>query len=507
MSYRSLPDISRLPSLDQATLRALRARTAEVGMTVASVATALEPFRGLAPTLSEPIRCHYLRKRDDELARAIRLLMFSDRVTMAEAASAVGALLPKLLDAGLLEVVRDDGREEDLVECPFILGLLNDLHVFCDRLVGADGVMGFGETTIDLARASFPLLPVRAALDVGCGAGTVALALASAAARVVGTDIDPRAIDFARFNARLNDITNVEFRVGDLLDPVKGETFDLVVSQPPFLAAPVDAAKKVLTDGGHRGDELPLRLMSGLAKTLARGGLAVLRVDWLVVEPGEGERPGPAGVTDRIRAHMGADLDLTIVTPPPMALDAYAARYAAGTHPELGPAYVASFARRSDHFHVLKGKVLLPSMTFLHHSGATPALTSTRFTSADAQVTREGVRSMLDAQALVRDDEKLLAARLRVPKGTVFAEEQQGVGSDVESTITARFAPSAMATGITLDARLLYILTAIHESETVREGIARFAAEAEMEEQAALELVVPAVRDAVRAGTLTTLLD
>lgn len=507
MTSRSLPDVSRLTTLDRDTLRALRQRIADLGMTIATVGEALEPFRALPPALSEPIRCHHLRKRDDDLARAIRLFMFSDRLTAKEAESALGPLLPKLLDAGLLRVAREEERDGDLVECGFVLGMLNEIHVFCDRLVGEDGVMGFGSTTIELARAGIPQRQVRRALDVGCGAGTVALFLAAGASRVVGTDIDPRAIELSRFNARLNEITNVDFRVGDLLAPVMGETFDVIVSQPPFLARPVSAASKLLTHGGHRGDELPLRLLSGLSKVLARGGLAALRVDWLVVEPGEGERAGPAGVTDRIRAHLGPDLDVVVVSPPPVALDGYAARYAADSHPSLDAGYVANFSERRDHLQSLRGQAMLTSMTFVHRSGASPASTSMRFTSVQSEFSADNVRSILDAQALLRDDKKLLGAKLRVPKGTLLFEEQLGVGSEVESTIKARFAPSAIAQEIALDARSLFVLTAIHESDSVQEGIARFAREAELEDQAALDLALPAVREALRTGTLTTLLD
>lgn len=502
---QTLPDISRLANLDRDALRALRKRLAEVGLDVASIAATQQPWRALPSILSEPLKSYYLQKRDDDLARTIRLFMFSDRLTAAEAESAVGAILPRLLDAGLLRVVKEEGRDGDSVECPFVLGLLNDIHVVCDRLVGEDGVMGFGDTSIALARASFPLKPVRAALDVGCGAGTVALFLAKGATRVVGTDIDPRAIELARFNARLNEIANVEFRLGDLLAPVGGETFDLVVSQPPFLARPDGAEAKVLTHGGHRGDELALRLMSGLSKVLTRGGLAVLRVDWLVVEPTEGAKPGPAGVADRIRAHLGPELDVTLISPPPVTLDGYAARYAAAINPSLDARYVASFAARRDHLLALKGQAVLASITLVHRSGESPGATSTRFMSSEGEFSRENVRAVLDAQVLIRDEKKLLAANLRVPKGTVFAEEQEGVGSEVESTIKARFAPTAIAQNVAIDARLLFILTAIHESDTVKEGIAKFAAEAELEEQQALDLVLPAVREALRSGTLTTL--
>lgn len=494
----TLPSIAGLTSLDRDTLRAFRERLAEVGVTIPAVAEARAPFAGIHSALAAPLRCHYLRKRSDAAAHWMRLFVFGDKVPASEAETAVGALFGKLLEAGLLR------REGDVVESPFELAMFNKLLIFCDRLQGEEGVMGFGSTTVALAAAAFPMKQVRTALDVGCGAGTLALVLAPAATRVVGVDIDPRAIELSKFNARLNEVTNVEFRVGDLLAPVAGEQFDLVVSQPPFLAAPDGAEPKLLTHGGRRGDELSLRLLAGLPKVLSRGGLAVMRIDWLVTAPAEGERAGAAGVEDRVRAHLGPDLDLTIVTPLPIGLDAYASLFASAIEPVLGDAYVAEFKQRRDHLEALGGQGILASMTLVHRSGASPGATLTRITETAAGPTQDSVLALLDARALARDDEKLLGAKLRVPKGTVFAEEQTGPGASVESQLRARFAPGALTTSIGIDARLLFIFTAVHEEPTVRAAIARYATEAETTEDDAKETLLPILRDAVLQGFLTT---
>src|SRR6266508_4516453 len=60
---------------------------------------------------------------------------------------------------------------------------------------------------------------VRSTLDVGTGCGVLALMTARHSERVVGVDTNPRALNFARFNAALNDVHNVEFREGSLFDP------------------------------------------------------------------------------------------------------------------------------------------------------------------------------------------------------------------------------------------------------------------------------------------------
>jgi methylase of polypeptide subunit release factors len=70
-------------------------------------------------------------------------------------------------------------------------------------------------------------------LEVGCGSGVVACALARAGARVVATDIDAQAVRNTRLNAALNELA-VETLVGDMFTPVAGRRFDAVVANLPF---------------------------------------------------------------------------------------------------------------------------------------------------------------------------------------------------------------------------------------------------------------------------------
>lgn len=83
-----------------------------------------------------------------------------------------------------------------------------------------------------------PTPPFAAALDVGTGSGALALALAEEglAASVAATDISPKALAAARGNAADAGV-QVDFMEGALLSPVAGRTFDLIVSNPPYLAS------------------------------------------------------------------------------------------------------------------------------------------------------------------------------------------------------------------------------------------------------------------------------
>jgi 16S rRNA (guanine1207-N2)-methyltransferase len=75
-------------------------------------------------------------------------------------------------------------------------------------------------------------------LDLGCGWGPIGLAAAKTlpAARIVLTDVNQRAVRLARKNLDRNGVRNAEVRLGSLFEPVSQETFDLILSHPPFHA-------------------------------------------------------------------------------------------------------------------------------------------------------------------------------------------------------------------------------------------------------------------------------
>jgi release factor glutamine methyltransferase len=128
-----------------------------------------------------------------------------------------------------------------------------------------------------------PELP--AALDIGTGSGCLALWLAARVpeARVVAVDISLRALAVARRNAvRCGVAGRVEFREGDLLSPVAaGERFDLIVSNPPYIAsAEIQTLQPEVArfdphaalDGGEDGLVFYRRLAAGAGARLRAGG-------------------------------------------------------------------------------------------------------------------------------------------------------------------------------------------------------------------------------------------
>ncbi|AEQ95166.1 peptide chain release factor N(5)-glutamine methyltransferase [Xanthomonas oryzae pv. oryzicola] len=95
------------------------------------------------------------------------------------------------------------------------------------------------ELLVELALERFDTSPGRRAADLGTGSGAIALAIASERpqAQVIATDASAAALALARRNAHNHALRNVDFRLGNWFAPLAGEAFDLIASNPPYIAA------------------------------------------------------------------------------------------------------------------------------------------------------------------------------------------------------------------------------------------------------------------------------
>ncbi len=146
------------------------------------------------------------------------------------------------------------------------------------------------ETLVEAALARMPpQRPLRVA-ELGTGSGAIALALARERPRahVVGTDISDAALAVARQNERLHAIPNVVFHESVWFAALEGQRFDLIVSNPPYVAA-------------HDPHLDALRFEPRTALVAGADGLDALRIlvreapgylepgGWLLVEHGAGQ--------------------------------------------------------------------------------------------------------------------------------------------------------------------------------------------------------------------------
>lgn len=157
-----------------------------------------------------------------------------------------------------------------------------------------DHVLGIGQASLTLA-SSTHRRRAATALDIGTGCGLQLLHLLGHCDHVTGTDLSQRALQFARFNLLLNAAAlgldpyrlgdRVELLHGSLLEPVAGRSFDLVVSNPPFVITPRTAQESqtdryLYRDGGRQGDSLMAELIAELPGALNSGGTVQMLGNW-----------------------------------------------------------------------------------------------------------------------------------------------------------------------------------------------------------------------------------
>ena len=117
-------------------------------------------------------------------------------------------------------------------------------------------------------------------LDLGTGSGILAILASKLGARsVVATDVSERAIRIARRNAEINHV-EIDFRAGDLFDPVEDELFDLIISNPPMTPSPTQLPR--FTWGGVDGRLVLDRVIDGAPNHLRNGGRLLIPVVSLV---------------------------------------------------------------------------------------------------------------------------------------------------------------------------------------------------------------------------------
>lgn len=108
-----------------------------------------------------------------------------------------------------------------------------NLMVTCDTLVPRPET----EVLVDQVLLRIPPGDVMKMLDLGTGSGAIALAIAKErpVCDVTATDFSAAALAVAAENARQHSLPNIEFLLGDWLEPVAGQMFDIIATNPPYV--------------------------------------------------------------------------------------------------------------------------------------------------------------------------------------------------------------------------------------------------------------------------------
>ena len=192
--------------------------------------------------------------------------------------------LERLEELGILEVGgwRSCERRSGIVPHDEIL-IASDRRLHTGETTRPDHVAGVHGPSLTLSHLTVRR-PVASALDVGTGSGIQAILAARHSERVVATDVNPRALNFAAFNARLNGVENIELRCGSFFEPVEGSRFGLVSCNPPFVISPETAY--LFRDSGLAGDTVSRDVVRRAPAALEEGAFAQMLVSW-IVPPGE----------------------------------------------------------------------------------------------------------------------------------------------------------------------------------------------------------------------------
>ena len=141
--------------------------------------------------------------------------------------------------------------------------------------------------------------PCRRAIDLGTGSGVHAILASDHCREVVAVDINPRAIEFAKFNGALNGIDNIEFVLSDVFNSVE-QTCDLLVANPPYAPDSAARAGDNFWSGGVEGSDILRRIVEAIPTRLDADGVCHLIALY----------PNPRGTT--IRDHFDRWLDGTL---------------------------------------------------------------------------------------------------------------------------------------------------------------------------------------------------
>lgn len=273
------------------TISALRAVLERHGFIGNAVVTALGSALPLGKSHMRDDMPLYLRRvaAPTPINTLVKLFVLDRSVDESRAAAALAPLdLDDLVELGLIEHGPRGVKATLRLSVHEGLVLAHDAYDEARKTLRPDHVLDVNPTTMTLSHLTVRR-QVASALEIGTGCGVLALLASRHAGRVVATDTNARALNLASFNAAINGIANVEWRLTSLFDGLDGERFDLVFCNPPYVISP--DSQYIFRDGGRRGDTLCEEIVRRVPEFLNHGGFATVLINWAIRKQQEWHAP------------------------------------------------------------------------------------------------------------------------------------------------------------------------------------------------------------------------
>jgi hypothetical protein len=340
----------------------LREALARAGFTYDGVADLLGPLAHAALGRNETMPGLRRTAGGSPLETLVRLFLLQAPVSHEHAEAALPGLVDKLSNEGILaQSVGEVAARLDVRPYAADTGagsvtnlwVVSDLTPGLDGLpqrVGSDHVLGISPASTSLAQLTLRSKVARS-LDLGTGCGVQALHLAGHSDRVVATDVNRRALWITRFNAALNGVADkVDVRDGSFFEPVAGERFDLITTNPPFVISPATGERLVYRDSGLPGDRVVEDIVRAAPSLLADGGWCQILANWVINDGTPWDERLARWLEGAGLGDEREDVDAFVVQREVLDPASYVELWLkdAGHHPSTGGAHIEDYRHRYD---------------------------------------------------------------------------------------------------------------------------------------------------------------
>ncbi|SNT33073.1 Methyltransferase small domain-containing protein [Asanoa hainanensis] len=470
----------------------LRDALRAAGFTSAGIAERLGPAATAAVARNDFRAALRITEDRDPLATLIRLFVCAQSEEVEAVAAALAPLgFAEAFDAGLVEAAPGGLVRQGVDLEPYgdSWWVLSDVPSSArpDQPLRPDHVLGIGGASSTLVGAAIRR-PVATALDLGTGCGVQALHLATHADAVTATDLSERALRFAATTAALSG-QEWEMLRGDLVAPVQGRRFDLVVSNPPFVIGP-GTTTHTYRDSGRAGDAVCAELAAAAPGLLNEGGVMQFLANW---EHVAGEDWG-----DRVAGWFdGTGLDAWVIQREVADPMSYVGLWLADANEDGDPARAAAWL---DWFDANDVAAIGFGLVTLRRGGHDdPVVRVEDLRQQVQQPLGEQIAAWFGRQDFVRDAD-LLAARYRTAPGLQLQQEAT-LGDDgwaVDRQVLVM--PEGLRWSEEVDPLVLALVSGADGQVPLRDQLALLAAAHEVAEDDLADAAGPIVAHLVERG-------